>query len=191
MNAIGQTVVKGYDFIGEPDEDGTAETIKNGRKGRINKYCKDIRTSVFDLDDGYQKVCINGKWGIEDKSGEEVISCDYDDIGSCKGQLIGINNGKLSILEKTLSIDIPLKVKYKERGETKKLIFAVGGRIAFMNIRQQQKASKLGFKPVRMDKAYISFINLERELLYLSVKPIKGVSPTEKTIVKDEDICRY
>lgn len=55
-----------------------------------------------------------------------------------------------------------------------------------MNFRQQQKAMRLGLQPKNMTEMYFSFVNSERDLLYLSATPINGQN--QQTIPKGEDI---
>ena len=52
------------------------------------------------------------------------------------------------------------------------LIFKVGSKEALMNLRQQQKARKEGVSPEESNEMYVSFVNIDRDLLYLSALPI-------------------
>ncbi len=114
-----------------------------------------------------------GKWGIERIDGSTVVSCKYDEIGSYKDRLVGINDVSFSIIDEKMDIDCPVKVKYVYKNDRKMLIFKLGKREAFMNVRQQKKALRLGLQPQEMKELYLSFVNTERSLLYLSAIPIK------------------
>jgi hypothetical protein len=69
------------------------------------------------------------------------------------------------------------------------LIFKVGSMEALMNLRQQQKARRLNVNPNDATEMYISFVNLERELIYLSATPVKGSVPKKDVVINDSDIA--
>ena len=68
------------------------------------------------------------------------------------------------------------------------LIFKVGNREAFMNLRQQQKAIKNGLKPTELTQMYFSHANQDTNLLYLSATPVKAIFVNQKMDVNDTDI---
>lgn len=182
----GNEVLSNYDYISKLNSDNTANVIYDGRDGLIDNNCQNIKTEVEKLGNGLVKVYQIGRWGIEREDGETVIPCKYDEIGSCKNILYGINDVTFSIIDEKIDVDCPVKVDYVSRNDRKMLIFKVGKREAFMNFRQQQKAAKLGLQPEHMTEMYFSFVNPERDLLYLSAVPIDAQS--QQTIVKSEDI---
>lgn len=184
----GKELVYGFDYIGPLNNDNIAEIRKNERRGLINGNCRNIRTATESLQNGYMKVCIGDRWGIEDGEGNELIACSYDDVGSYRGVMVQLDGENFSITDKTLPVDCPLNVSYKFTNERNMMIFSVGQRLAFMNLRQRQKAMKKGINPKAMKKAYISFANSERNLLYLSAIPVKSLSQATKE-VKDSDMA--
>ena len=68
------------------------------------------------------------------------------------------------------------------------LIFKVGNREAFMNLRQQQKAAKNGLKPTELTQMYFSHANEDKNLLYLSATPVKIFATKQQIDAKDSDI---
>lgn len=68
------------------------------------------------------------------------------------------------------------------------LIFKVGKREAFMNLRQQQKAIRKGLDPMELKEMFISHVNLERNLLYLSATPVHGPILRNVNPVRNTDI---
>lgn len=49
---------------------------------------------------GYLTVCKNGKWGLIDTNGNEVLSCQFEDISSvCDGKAWAKQNGKWGIIK--------------------------------------------------------------------------------------------
>lgn len=183
----GSVITSGYDKIGSLDENGFAEIKKDGRDGRINCECKEAETEVIDLDNGYSKICITERYGIKNGSGQIIIPCSYDDIGSYKNIAAGVDDLNVEIIKSNLPVDCPVKVSFDSQNERKMLIFNIGRRKAFMNIRQQQKAKENGMDPKAITEAYISFVNPEKNLLYLSAIPIKVTSTDTKNVL-DSDI---
>ena len=186
IDSQGNEVLSNYDYISELKSDNTANVIYDGRNGLIDSNCQSIKTERDKFGNGLMKVCQTGRWGIEREDGTTVIPCKYDEIGSYKNGLVGLNGINFSIIDEKIDGGCPVKVEYVFRNDRKMLIFKVGKREAFMNLRQQQKAVRLGLQPIDMTEMYLSFVNPERELLYLSAIPIIGQN--QQTIVKDVDI---
>lgn len=180
LDLQGKEILKNYDNISPLNSDDIAEVIKDGHKGYINKFCNPVNTEKEELENGMQKICQTGKWGILKEDKTIVVACQYDEIGSYKNNLIGIEGLAFSFIDENISTNCPVKVKYLTQNERNMLIFKVGSREAFMNFRQQQKAKKQGMNPKELTKAFISFANSERNLLYLSATPLKPLSPKEK-----------
>ena len=169
LNKEGHIIIAGYDSISELDSDGVATISKDGREGRIDSECQVLKTNTEKISDSLYKINKLGKWGAESNDGTIVVPCEYDDLGS-------FNN------------DCPVRVKYVSRNERKMLIFKVGNREAFMNLRQQQKAAKNGLKPAGMTHMYFSHANQDKNLLYLSATPVKAIVVKQKMDVNDTDI---
>ncbi|MBO5579768.1 MAG: hypothetical protein J5952_05055 [Prevotella sp.] len=185
----GSEIISGYDYIGNLDESNKAEIEKDGYKGYIDVNCHIVDTNEQKLEGGFSKICQVGLWGIKNEDGSINIPCKYDDLGSINNCLIGLSGSDFSIVNESFSIDCPVKVKYVTKNERKMLIFKVGKREAFMNIRQQQKAIKKGIKPKDINEMYISHVNAERGLLYLSSTPVKGPIFHKTVNVNDTDIA--
>lgn len=191
MNLHGIYVLKcKYDFIGHIDSDGYADITLEGKTGRIGSDCHFIEEASIAVGNLYTKVSLMGKWGIQKVDTKEyVVDCKYDDLGSYRGNLLGIMNASMKLLDVSFLEDCPVKVKYVGKNERGMLIFRIGSKEALMNLRQQQKARKANLNPNEVKEMYISYINLERELLYLSATPIKGSVPKKEVVVNDSDIA--
>ncbi len=185
----GIEIAKDYDYIGNLDLSKKAEVEKDGYKGFIDVNCHIIGTNEQKLEGGFSKICQVGLWGIKNEDGSIIIPCKYDDLGSFNDSLIGLSGTDFSIVDKSYGIDCPVKVEYVTKNERKMLIFKVGKREAFMNLRQQQKAIKNGLKPKEMNEMYFSHVNSERGLLYLSATPVKGPASKKTVITSDSDIA--
>lgn len=188
LNKEGHIVIDGYDFISELDSEGIASISKEGRDGRIDADCRPIKTNTEKISDNLSKINKLGKWGLEHNDGTIVVPCEYDDLGSFNNRVIGLSGIRFTLLETNLNTDCPVRVKYVSRNERKMLIFKVGNREAFMNLRQQQKAAKNGLKPVELTHMYFSHVNGEKNLLYLSATPVKALIAKQKMETKDSDI---
>ena len=188
LNKIGHIIIAGYDYIGELDHEGVASISKDGREGRIDSECQALKTNTEEISDCLYKINKLGKWGAESNDGTVVVPCEYDDLGSFNNGVIGLNGVHFTQLETNLNADCPVRVKYVSRNERKMLIFKVGNREAFMNLRQQQKAIKNGLKPTELTQMYFSHANQDKNLLYLSATPVKAIFVNQKMDVNDTDI---
>jgi hypothetical protein len=188
LNKEGHIIIAGYDSISELDSDGVATISKDGREGRIDSECQVLKTNTEKISDSLYKINKLGKWGAESNDGTIVVPCEYDDLGSFNNGVIGLNGVHFTQLEINLNADCPVRVKYVSRNERKMLIFKIGNREAFMNLRQQQKAAKNGLKPMELTQMYFSHVNKEKNLLYLSATPVKALVGKQQMDTKDSDI---
>lgn len=188
LNKDGHVLIAGYDFISELNSEGVATISKDGREGCIDAECQAIKTDTEKISDSLSKINKLGKWGIENNDGTIVVPYEYDDLGSFNNGVIGLNGVHFTRLETNLNADCPVRVKYVSRNERKMLIFKVGNREAFMNLRQQQKAAKNGLKSAEMTHMYFSHANQDKNLLYLSATPVKAIVVKQKMDVNDTDI---
>ena len=188
LNQNGHIIIDGFDFISKLDNEGMATISKDGREGHIDSECQVIKTNTEKISDNISKINKLGKWGLENSNGTILVPCDYDDLGSFNNGVIGLNGIHFSHLNVNINTDCPVRVKYVSRNERKMLIFHVGNREAFMNLRQQQKAIKNGLKPTELTQMYFSHVNLDKNLLYLSATPVKTLVAKQQIDVKDSDI---
>lgn len=181
----GNEVLSNYDYISELNSYNIASVTYNGCNGLIDNNCQYIKTEEKKLGNGLVKVCQVGKWGIEREDGVTIIPCKYDEIGSYKNGIIKLNSTKFDMVDEKISMNCPVKVGYVSQNDRKMLIFKVGQREAFMNLRQQQKAIRLGLQPKDMTEMYFSFVNPERDLLYLSATPTNSQNQATMTNAKN------
>jgi hypothetical protein len=86
-----------------PFEYQSIEPLSDNRsivKKGLSTYKIDANLSVVDdetinLEDGFKKVKMAGKWGIVNPQGDVIVDYKYDEITTFRGRLIGIINGKL------------------------------------------------------------------------------------------------
>ena len=188
LNERGHVIISGYDYISKLDDKGMATILKDGIEGRIDTECQAIKSNTERISDGLFKISKLGKWGLENNDGAILVPCEYDDLGSFNNGIIGLNGIRFSQLDVRINTDCPIRVKYVSRNERKMLIFKVGNREAFMNLRQQQKAEKNGLEPTELTQMYFSHANKDKNLLYLSATPVKPFVSKQEIEVKDFDI---
>lgn len=188
LNQNGHIIIAGYDYISELDNEGMATISKDGREGRIDSECQAIKSNLERISDSISKINKLGQWGLENNDGTILVPCEYDDLGSFNNGIIGLNGIRFSQLNVNINTDCPVRVKYVSRNERKMLIFKVGNREAFMNLRQQQKAVKNGLKPMELTQMYFSHANEDKNLLYLSATPVKAIVAKQQIELKDSDI---
>ena len=189
MNLHGIFVLKSkYDYIGYIDSDGYADITLDGKKGRIDGDCHFIEETSISLGESYTKICLMGKWGIENtNTKDKIVECKYDELGSFNGTLVALDGSHISVVNESFTSDCPVAVQYLNKNERGMIIFKVGNREALMNIRQQQKAIKKGLQPSALTEMYFSHVNLERGLLYLSASPIIITEPKQQVLINDSD----
>ena len=188
LNKSGHIIIAGYDYISELDNESVATISKDGREGSIDSECQAIKSNLERISDSISKINKLGQWGLENNDGTILVPCEYDDLGSFNNGIIGLNGIRFSQLYVNINTVCPVRVKYVSRNERKMLIFQVGNREAFMNLRQQQKATKNGLKPTELTQMYFSHANEDKNLLYLSATPVKTVAAKQQIEVKDSDI---
>ena len=187
LNQSGHIIISGYDYISELDNEGVATISKDGREGRIDSDCQALKSNSERISNSIFKINKFGKWGLENNDGTILVPCEYDDLGSFKNGIIGLDGIRFSQLNININTDCPVRVKYVSRNERKMLIFQIGNREAFMNFRQQQKATKNGLKPTELTQMYFSHASEDKNLLYLSATPVKAIVAKQQIEVKDSD----
>ena len=69
-----------YDRVMKHFSDGFAAVEYNGESLIIDKIGKEVWSSIFENSNGLVPVEIDGKWGFNDKAGNEVIPPKYDQV---------------------------------------------------------------------------------------------------------------
>lgn len=69
-------------------------TVKKGiSQYQIDSNLKIVEELVINLQDGFKKIKLGGKWGILDPQGQVIVDFHYDEISTFRGRLVGIING--------------------------------------------------------------------------------------------------
>lgn len=93
-----------YDYIGGYNQTERSTFKRNNLFGYLDNRGVEIIKPQYQkansfTTDGYASIMKNDKWGVINKSGEIIISCKYDDIGSIKyGAIVASQNGKWFII---------------------------------------------------------------------------------------------
>jgi hypothetical protein len=98
-----------YDSI-ENITDGKAKITYVGITNLVDAHGNILSEESINLQDGFVKSKIGGKWGIE-KNGIEIVPHKYDEIGSFRQRLIGVINS--AIVKLNAYYDYPLLISGK------------------------------------------------------------------------------
>ncbi len=78
-----------------PLKDGRSIIKKGVSQNEIDNNLKIVEELVINLQEGYKKIKLGGKWGILDPQGQVMVDYLYDQISTFRGRLVGIINGRL------------------------------------------------------------------------------------------------
>ena len=77
----------------------------------INRDCKRFVDEKYQLHNGWIKYRCGKKWGIVDANRVEIVKCEYDEIGSFRGRLIGFINGSFQKLTQRFNYKIKMQCR--------------------------------------------------------------------------------
>ncbi len=78
-----------------PLKDGRSTIKKGTSQNEIDNNLKIVEDVVIELQEGYKKIKLGGKWGILNPEGQVIVDYLYDEISTFRGRLVGIINGRL------------------------------------------------------------------------------------------------
>lgn len=172
-----------YDSIGNYIH-GIANVTYIGTKSCINVKGEEVVEKRIQLQNTFVKTLKAGKWGIEDKYGNEIVTHIYDEIGSFRRRLIGIINNR--IVKLNAYYDYPILMTGRlEADENNKYIIDIAGVKCYISKKQLQNfglnknnlfdknnmCDKLGFMNMNFNKGsyalrYLNEKNLTKVLSY-------------------------
>lgn len=169
-----------YDNIGNYIH-GVATVTYVGTKSCINIKGEEVVEKHIQLQNTFVKTLKAGKWGIEDKNGNEIVTHIYDEIGSFRRRLIGIINNRIVKLDAYYDYPIPMMCKL-EKEENNRFIIDIAGVKCYVSTKQIQNSGlnkndlfgrnnmcdKLGFMNMNFNKGSYA-------LRYLNEKNITKV----------------
>lgn len=107
-------------------------TIKRGAlQNEIDSNLKIVEELVIELQEGYKKIKLGGKWGILNPEGQVIVDYLYDEISTFRGRLVGIINGRLIKLNAYYPYKLPMDGQSLGIKENRDLI-TIGG-VVFQN----------------------------------------------------------
>ncbi|MBD5270373.1 MAG: hypothetical protein HDS43_07135 [Bacteroides sp.] len=87
-------------------------TIKRGAlQNEIDSNLKIVEDLVIELQEGYKKIKLSGKWGILNPQGQVIVDYQYDEITTFRGRLVGILNERLIKLNAYYPYRLAMKAK--------------------------------------------------------------------------------
>ena len=88
-------------------------TIKRGAlQNEIDSNLKIVEELVIELQEGYKKIKLGGKWGILNPEGQVIVDYLYDEISTFRGRLVGIINGRLIKLNAYYPYKLPMEGEF-------------------------------------------------------------------------------
>lgn len=172
LSKDGDETLSGYSVIGKSNPDGIISVTKDGRDFLIDMNGESVATKTISLNNGLFLVQKAGFWGVENEQKESIIPFEYDAIGTINAHLAGIKGSSVKQFEIFSLVDVPINVKYQTTNNRRMLVFRTGQLFALMNSHQQKKAKFLSRQTYKANELYISHVNEELGLVYLSAIPV-------------------
>ncbi|MDE5796527.1 MAG: WG repeat-containing protein, partial [Muribaculaceae bacterium] len=116
-------------------------TIKRGTsQNEIDSNLKIVEDLVIELQEGYKKIKLGGKWGILNPEGQVIVDYLYDEISTFRGRLVGIINGRLIKLNAYYPYRLVMKAKNIGIVDSRDLISSGG--VKFQNLNRRNNPKK-------------------------------------------------
>lgn len=123
-----------------PLEAGKSTIKKGSFQQEIDSNLKIVEDIVMNLQEGYKKVKLGGKWGILNPKGEIMVDYLYDEISTFRGRLVGIINGRLIKLNAYYPYRLCMKAKNLGIIDSRDLIYSGG--VKFQNLKRRDNPQK-------------------------------------------------
>ncbi len=101
----------------------------------IDRRLRRISDEEIVLHGGWIKYRLGEKWGIFDKDGKVVLKCEYDEIGSFRGRLIGFINGSFQKLPQRYNYRIKIQCKCI-KNENRRALFSINGVVLYYLVKR-------------------------------------------------------
>lgn len=118
-----------------PLKEGKSSVKKGVALYVIDCNLKIVEDEIINLNEGYKKIKIKGKWGIKNPKGEIIVDFLYDEITTFRGRLIGVINKKLVKLNAYYPYRLPMIAINEGIFGNKDLV--ISGSVEFQNITRR------------------------------------------------------
>lgn len=166
-----------YNRIGDYTN-GIANVTYVGTESCINIRGEEVAEKRIQLQNTLVKTLKAGKWGIEDKNGNEIVTHLYDEIGSFRRRLIGVINNRIVKLDAYYDYPIPM-IGRLENEENNKYIVDIAGVKCYISVNQLHNfgyskkdlfdknniCAKLGFINMNFHKGFYAIRYLDEKNL--------------------------
>lgn len=109
-----------------PLKDGRSTISNETVQKKIDNNLKIVEDEVINLQEGYKKIKLGGKWGILDPQGQVIVDYLYDEISTFRGRLVGIINGSLIKLNAYYPYRLAMRAKNLGIDNSKDLVESFG-----------------------------------------------------------------
>jgi len=123
-----------------PLKDGRSTIKKGSSQNVIDRHLKIVEDVVIELQEGFKKIKLGGKWGILDPKGEVIVDYLYDEISTFRGRLVGIINGRLIKLNAYYPYRLAMKANNLGIIDSRDLIYSGG--VKFQNLKRRDNPQK-------------------------------------------------
>lgn len=145
-----------------PLKEGKSTVKKGYSQHDIDGNLKIVEDIVINLQEGYKKVKLGGKWGVLNPKGQVIVEYLYDEITTFRGRLVGIINGRLIKLNAYYPYRLAMKAKNIGIVESRDLIYSGG--VKFQNFKRR-------ISPQKDQEISVALINWTTTMKYPIVLP--------------------
>lgn len=156
-------IVLGFEFSSiTPLKEGRSTIKKGDSRQVIDSNLRIIEDAVINLQDGYRKIKLGGKWGILNPQGEVIVDYLYDEITTFRGRIIGIINERLVKLSAYYPYRLAMNAKNLGIVDSRDLV-AAGG-VIFQNFNRRNN-------PIKNQEETVVLLNWTSSMKYPIVLP--------------------
>ncbi|MDE6532183.1 MAG: WG repeat-containing protein [Muribaculaceae bacterium] len=145
-----------------PLKEGKSTVKKGSSQHDIDANLKIVEDIVINLQEGYKKVKLGGKWGVLNPKGQVIVDYLYDEITTFRGRLVGIINGRLIKLNAYYPYRLAMKAINIGIVESRDLIYSGG--VKFQNFKRR-------ISPQKDQEISVALINWTTTMKYPIVLP--------------------
>ncbi len=156
-------------------------TIKRGTlQNEIDSHLKIVEDVVIELQEGYKKIKLGGKWGIQDPEGQVIVDYLYDEISTFRGRLVGIINGRLIKLNAYYPYRLQMTGQKRELKDCRDLVTIGGVSFQILNTKLNNHS---------VESLEVVLINWTSSMKYPKVLPYSqaNLNKRSKHIDKPDD----
>lgn len=123
-----------------PLKDGKSTIMKGTTRNEIDSNLKIVEEEVIELQEGYKKIKLGGKWGILNPEGQVIVDYLYDEISTFRGRLVGIINGRLIKLNAYYPYRLQMTSEKRESKDSRDIVSIGGVSFQILNSKNENNS---------------------------------------------------